>query len=200
GAVAPASRLRLLRRLEVLVALEEVLDLVAQLGIDVVDVAYALERRVAERHAQHLLVGTLLVAHVEDPDRPDADATAGKRRFRDEDERVERVSVLREGSLEVAVVRRIRHRGEEATIEDDPAELFVPLVFVARPRWDLDEDDGLVGHARTVAGASACSRSRIRSPPYPLASERPPRFAGFADGAHPFAVCVMRVGPSLCLS
>src|SRR5581483_2148856 len=115
GAVAPASRLRLLRRLEVLVALEEVLDLVAQLGIDVVDVAYALERRVAERHAQHLLVGTLLVAHVEDPDRPDADATAGKRRFRDEDERVERVRALREGSREVAEFRRKRHRVKEET-------------------------------------------------------------------------------------
>ena len=44
AAVAPAARLRPLRRLEILVPLEEVLDLVAQLVLDVVDVGDALER------------------------------------------------------------------------------------------------------------------------------------------------------------
>src|SRR2546421_6315250 len=70
GAVAPPSRLRLLRRLEVLVALEEVLDLVEQLSVHVADVANALEGRVVERHAQKLLAGAHLVAHVKDAQRP----------------------------------------------------------------------------------------------------------------------------------
>ena len=82
------------------------LDLVAELGVDVVDVADALEGRVAERHAEELLVGALLVGHVEDADRPHADAAAGKGRVGDEDERVERVAVLGERALDVAVVGR----------------------------------------------------------------------------------------------
>src|SRR5438105_10676615 len=83
-AVAPAARLGPLRRLEILVALEEVLDLVAQLVLDVVDVGDALELRVAERYAEELLVGALLVLHVEDTDRADADPAAGERRVGDE--------------------------------------------------------------------------------------------------------------------
>src|SRR5581483_1193387 len=102
-AAAPALGLGPLRRLEVLVALEEVLDLVAQLGLHVGDVGDAVERRVAERHAEHLLVGPLLVAHVEDADRPDADAAAREGRVVDEDEGVERVAVFGERLLDVAV-------------------------------------------------------------------------------------------------
>src|SRR5438477_12199912 len=78
-AVAPAARLRLLRRLEVLVALEEVLDLVAKLVRDVVDVADPLEGRVPQRHREELLVRALLVLHVEDPDRAHTDPAAGER-------------------------------------------------------------------------------------------------------------------------
>ena len=117
---------------EVLVDLEEVLDLVAQAGRDVVDVAEPAPARVVERDADHLLVGALLVGHVEDADRPHADAAAREGRVADEHERVERVAVLGERSLDVAVVGRVAHRGEQAAVEDDPAQLVVPLVLVAR--------------------------------------------------------------------
>src|SRR6185437_16105257 len=127
-AVAPAARLRPFRRLEVLVALEEVLDLVAQLVLDVVDVGHSFERRVARRDTQELLVRTLLVLHVEDADRAHPDPAAREGRVGDEDERVERVSVLGERPLDEAVVGGIRHRGEEPAVEDDAPELVVPLV------------------------------------------------------------------------
>src|SRR5438132_3424276 len=104
GPVSPAARLRPFRRFEVLVALEEVLDLVAQLVRDVVDVRDPLERWVAVRHTEELLVGPLLVLHVEDADRADADPAAREGRIGDEHERVEWVAVLGERSLDVAVV------------------------------------------------------------------------------------------------
>ena len=53
---------------------------------------------VAQRHADHLLVGALLVGHVEDADHPHADAAARERRLADEHERVERVAVLARAS------------------------------------------------------------------------------------------------------
>ena len=55
----------------------------------------------------HLLVGALLVGHVEDADGADADAAAGKGRVADEHERVERVAVLAERALDEAVVGRV---------------------------------------------------------------------------------------------
>ena len=83
GAVAEAARLDLLL-LEILVDLEEVLDLVAELGRDVVDVADAHPGGVLERDAEDLLVRPLLVRHVEDADDASADPAARERRLADE--------------------------------------------------------------------------------------------------------------------
>ena len=99
-----------------------------------------------ERHADDLLVRPLLVGHVEHADRAHADPAARERRLADEHERVERVAVLAERALDVAVVGRVAHRREEPPVEHDPLELVVPLVLVPRPRRDLDEDDA-VTHA-----------------------------------------------------
>ena len=132
------------------------LDLVAELGRDVVDVAHAHPRRILERNADHLLVEALLVGHVEDADDAHADPAAGERRLADENERVERVAVLPHRSLDEAVVGRIAHRREEPSVEDDPPELLVQLVLVPRARRDLDEDDD-------VAHGSLPIRSTSRS-------------------------------------
>src|SRR5256886_2730823 len=200
--VAPAARLGPLRGLQVLVALEEVLDLVAQLGVDVVDVAHALERRVAERHAQHLLVRPLLVRHVEDADRADADPAARERRLGDEHEGVERVAVIGERPLEEAVVGGVGHRGEEAAVEDDAAELLVPLVLVAGPHRDLDEYNCLraVGHAGAAVRTSAASRSAIRSTGDSIPTDSRMRLRGAANGASAVEACVIRAGCSIRLS
>ena len=168
------------------------LDLVPQLRVHVVDVADALEGRVAERHAEQLLVGALLVGHVEDADRADADPAAGEGRVGDEHERVERVAVVGERALDEAVVRRVRHRREQAPVEHDAAELVVPLVLVAGPRRDLDEDDGvgLLASCADGAGRAPCSRSATRSSADSIPTERRTRFGGAANGA--FAVAGVR--------
>src|SRR5258708_25986463 len=79
-AVAEAVRDRLLL-LEVLVHLEEVLDLVAQLRGDVVHVRDAHPRGILQRHADDLVVRPLLVLHVEDADGPHSDTAAGEGRI-----------------------------------------------------------------------------------------------------------------------
>ena len=71
----------------------------------------------------------------------------GKRRLADEDERVQRIAVAAERALDEPVVRRVRHRREEAPVEDDGAELLVELVLVPRARRHLHEDDDGLGHA-----------------------------------------------------
>jgi len=141
GAVAEPERPHLPLVLEVLVDLEEVLDLVSQPGRHVVYVPEPAPARVVQRHADDLLVGALLVAHVEDADGTDADAAAREGRVGDEYERVERVAVLGERPLEEPVVGRVAGRGEEAAVENDASELLVPLVLVARAARDLDERD-----------------------------------------------------------
>ena len=50
-----------------------------------------------------------------------------------EDERVERVAVLAERSLDEAVVGGIGHRREQATVEHDVAGLGIDLVLLRDP-------------------------------------------------------------------
>src|SRR5690606_26979779 len=71
GAVLPAADLRALPGLQPLVDLEEVVDLLALELWQVAQVADVLQARVAGRHAQHLGVRALLVAHPEHRHRPD---------------------------------------------------------------------------------------------------------------------------------
>src|SRR5438874_2947624 len=151
---------------------------------------------------QIFLVGPFLVLHVEDADRADADPAARERRIGDEDERVERVAVIRERPLDEAVVGRVGHRGEQPPVEDDAAEPLVPLVLVARARRDLDEDDGLAAHQweRAATGTSACSRSSVRSEADSIPTDRRMRFGGAANGASAVAACVIRAGTSIKLS
>ncbi len=105
--------------------------------------AIGLHDGVVERDAEHLLVRALLVGHVEDAHGAHADAAARERRLADEHERVERVAVLGQRALDVAVVGRVAHRGEEPAVERDPAELVVPLVLVPRAGGDLHEHDAV---------------------------------------------------------
>ena len=121
------------------------LDLVAELGRDVVDVAHAHPGGVLERHADHLLVRAFLVRHVEEADDADADPAARERRLADEHEGVERIAVLPHRPLDEAVVGGVAHRREQPAVEHDPTELRVELVLVARAGGHLDVDDD-VGH------------------------------------------------------
>src|SRR5215469_5585514 len=67
--------------LERLVYVEEVMDLAAQVGRHVTEIAHLIPARVAEGHADDLGVRALLVFHPEDPDRPGVDQAAGEHRL-----------------------------------------------------------------------------------------------------------------------
>src|SRR4029453_9576265 len=58
----------------------------------------------------------------------------------------ERVAPPPQRALDESVGRGIRHRREEASIEDDDTEVLVELVLVPRPRCNLHEDDHVLGH------------------------------------------------------
>ena len=140
GAADPVGALDGLAGLEVLVDLEEVLDLEAVELRHVVDVADVLHPRVAGRDAEDLVVAALLVGHAEHADGAAADQAAGEGRLLQQHQRVERVAVLAEGVLDVAVVGGVHGRGEEEAVEPHPTGLVVDFVLVPAPLGDLHED------------------------------------------------------------
>ena len=70
--------------------------------------------------------------------RPAPDQTARKGRLRDQHQGVERIAVLTEGALDVAVVGRVLGRGEQRAVEPDPTGLVIYLVLVLLTLRDLD--------------------------------------------------------------
>ena len=71
-----------------------------------------------------------LVGHPEHADGPAGDEAPGERRLLEQDQGVERVAVLAEGVLDVAVVRRIAGGGEEHPVQADASGGMVQLVLV----------------------------------------------------------------------
>ncbi len=90
------------------------------------------------RDAEHLVVAALLIGHPEHPDGPAVDQTAREVRFADEDQRVERVSVVAQSALDEAVVGRVLGRGEQRPVQPDPPRQVVYLVLVALAFRNLD--------------------------------------------------------------
>ena len=105
-AVIPAEHLGVAVGVEVLVDVEEVADLGTQLDREVVDVLEEVPPRVVDRHAHDVVVGALLVGHLEQPNDLCGHDAARERRLGDTHEHVERVAVGCERSGHVAVIRR----------------------------------------------------------------------------------------------
>ena len=80
-ATRPALDLGVPVGVEVLIDREEVRDLGAKLARQVVDVLERVPTRVVQRHAHDVVVGTLLVGHLEQPDRLGQDVAAGEGRL-----------------------------------------------------------------------------------------------------------------------
>src|SRR5262245_37009495 len=136
----PVGRLDELAGLEVLVVHEEVLDGLQFERRHVAKVLDVLPARVAGGYAQHLVVAASLVGHLEHGDGADLHEHPGEQRFRQQNERVQRVAVLAESVLDEAVVRGIGHRGEQVAVQLHAARVVVHLVLVARTLRYLDED------------------------------------------------------------
>ncbi len=120
-------------------------DLVGEVGGKLVEVPDRFPQRVAVRHRDDLGVGAVLVGHPEDPERPRFHQAARKGRLVEEDEGVERVTVLGQRVGHEPVVGRVEGRREEPSVEPDDVALVVVLVLVAAPPGDLhDHVDELV--------------------------------------------------------
>ena len=133
-------------------------------------------------HAQDLVVAAGLVGHPEHADRAAGDQAAGERGRLEDDERVERVAVLAEGVLDVAVVGGVGGRGEQHAVEADPAGLVVDLVLVALTLGDLHqyvELQHVVLHHRRREEKSARPGPGIRTS---LPHNDPKRAAGRSKG------------------
>src|SRR5262249_27112916 len=112
----PADDVDLLA-LEELVGLEEVLDLDQPVRPDLVEALDVLLVRVADGHAQHLEVETLLVAHLEAADRARPDVAAGERGLVDHEQGVGVVSVAGPRALDEAVVEVVEHRRGQHAVQ-----------------------------------------------------------------------------------
>jgi hypothetical protein len=123
-----------------------------------------LPARVVVGDGQDLLVRALVVAHVEHAEHAGVDGAAREGRLAEDDDRIEVVTVERERVGDEAVVARVAHRGEQHPVEDEGLPLEVPLVLVAGPHRDLDEDlDGLVAHVSPPPSRAASRHRPVRT-------------------------------------
>ena len=97
--------------------------------VDVFDVLDVVETHVG-RHAQHLVVATGLVNHVVQTHGAALNHAAGEHGVRNHHESVQRIAVLAQGAIDVAVVIRVAHCGEQGAIQEHAAGLVVDFVLV----------------------------------------------------------------------
>src|SRR5579884_3952066 len=137
-------------------------------GNDKVLCGPANDPRVVGGDAQDLVVAALLVGHPEHADRAAQDQAAGEGRLLKQDQGVQRVAVLAERVLDVAVVRGVTRRGEQHPVQPYAAGLVVYLVLVPLALRDLDQDVELhhssmwgcpSGRDHSFGGTWLCRRS-----------------------------------------
>src|SRR5829696_2872813 len=126
--------------LELLVDAEEVLDLAQQVRGDLLDPVDVVPVGVGQGDDQQLLVGALVVGHVEHTDDPGLDLTAREGGLAQQDHGVQGVAVLGQGAGHEAVVGRVVDGAEQHPVEADAARLVVELVLVPRHLGDLHDD------------------------------------------------------------
>ena len=148
--IHPVTDLHPLARLQVLVVLEEVLDLVENdLGHvrEVVDVVEPLGQ-MPGRDGDDLLVLAGVVLHRERPDGPDVDHAAGHELTGVAHHHVDRVAVLAQGMGHEAVVPGVGHGGVEEAVDDQHARVLVQLVLDGLASYGhLDDDIHVVRRA-----------------------------------------------------
>src|SRR3954453_18708777 len=129
---------RLLTGFQRFVDLEEMLDLVDELGREMGEILHVVPPRLLRWNAQNLGVFAGFVAHVQHTDRSCGDPHAGKDRVFQQDQGVEGVTVAGERFRNVPIVGRIGGCGEQSPVQIDPAGLLIDLVLVAAAARDLD--------------------------------------------------------------
>jgi len=95
---------------ELLIDGEEMLDLTADVGEDLVHCVDLIVAGITSRYRQDLLVALFGIHHVQDADRPNLDEATRETRLGDEDEHIERIVVFGESSRDESVVTGVVHR------------------------------------------------------------------------------------------
>ena len=90
-------------------------------------------------HAEDLVIDTHLVPHPEHADRPAVDQAAREGGLVQDDQRVKRIAVVREGVLDESVVVRVPGRGEEHPVQPDAPGLMIHFILIALALRDLDD-------------------------------------------------------------
>lgn len=116
---------------------EEVFNLVAEILRHIIDVLNVVPAYVVEDGDQ-FVVSTGFIGHVENANDAGGDNASGEDGFGENDEGVQRVSVFAECVVNVAVVGRVGHGGEEVAVEADTSGFVVNFVLVAGTLGDLD--------------------------------------------------------------
>src|SRR6185312_11147686 len=159
AAADPVRALYALARLQILVDLEEMLDLQLLEDRQITDVLQVRTPRILRRHAQHLVVGTLLVGHPEHAYCSGGHQATGERGLGQQHEGVQRIAVLPEGVLDVPVVGRVLGGGEQRAVQPDPTAVMIHLVLVATALRNLDQDVEIHGGHPFIA--AACERRPV---------------------------------------
>src|SRR5262249_50470055 len=139
---------------QLLVDGEELLDLLAQGQREVLEPLVTIPVRIVEGHADYLVVDSLLVAHLEHPERLYGYEATRKGWLVEAHERVQRISVQSLRAAQIPVIGRVGGRAHQQPVELDPAKLRVVLVLVAPALGNLNDAnealtipvDGHLGH------------------------------------------------------
>ena len=82
------------------------------------------------RHAQYLVISASLVDHVVQANGAAFHHAAREHGVRDHDERVERIAILAQSAVDVAIVIRVTHGSEQGAVQEHAAGLVVHFVLV----------------------------------------------------------------------
>jgi len=133
---------------EILVNGEEVGDLTEHVRVDFGEVPDIFVAWVPLADAEDLLVAEALIEHLKYADGTNLHDASGKAGSVDEDETVERVTVVGESAGDETIVAGIVDGGIEVAVEAEDMEFFVVLVFVDALVRDFDDGVNDLGAVR----------------------------------------------------
>nr|DAL08820.1 MAG TPA_asm: hypothetical protein [Caudoviricetes sp.] len=141
--VVPAIHFHPFAFFQIFVVLKEVGDLRTQQLWQVVHIfdVIVLFREFGVRHGNQFGIFARLVGHFQYANRTAADHGARYQWVRGRNQYVNRVTIQREGVVDIAVVARIEHRGRHETVYKQGTRLFINFIFDRISiRWDLNDN------------------------------------------------------------
>ena len=127
--IAPAFHLHPFP-LEILIDRKEMGDLFEHVGIDLGVVPNVGVARVVLADSENLLIRHSLIEHFQEADRANLHDAAREAGRIDQDQNIQRVSIVAQRRRDKAVISRVMYRGIEVTVEAKDVQALVIFVFV----------------------------------------------------------------------